>query len=328
MELQIEAFFFDANKDYLPYYKKFNINIDKEEPITNILPLIKEQSAEFNYNPTKEYFRVNSKIVGADIKVEEVVDRFGQELKIEPLLEYRANSSLLIDDSNFYKNLEPLKPFCNKEDLEFYESLYPIFFGSETFYFNKNYIGDSVIILAEHLINKDNSKEEEILEIITQEDGLWDGEYENNMFKDIDYSQTFESLKKRASNPPKNRVSSLFARSYKEVPLLDEYGVGVYGSYQFENRVRELGFNTISYEAREKKCGISLLDTNEKMALLKAGRVLSSAFDNGADILVVEDSKVLKYFKDNIGKIEKVLNRELPLNLYSLSDLQKLKEAA
>jgi succinate dehydrogenase/fumarate reductase-like Fe-S protein len=328
MELNLEVFFFKAGRDYLPYFKKFKVSVEPTSSVVDILSAIKALDRDFNYPLDRTFFRINGLVVDKSVTVEDVVKRFGKDLKIEPLSSYRAKDSLVIDDSNFHQNFEPLKRFCDIEDIEYYNELYGLFFASESFNFNKEYIGDAVIILADRLINKNMDSEDEILKIITQENGLWDGEYENNMFKEVDYTSTFDSLKEKASNPPKNSVFCLLPKAYRDVKIPQEFGVALYGTSQFKDRVKELGFKIINFEAESKKCGISMLESNEKMALLKAGRILSSAFDSGADILVIEDKKVLDYFKNNFKKIEKLLNRELNMNLYSIEQLSKIELAA
>ena len=320
MELNLEVFFFNAKTDYLPYYKDFKINIDENEPIKTLLEEIKKQNRNFNYPDNNLWLRVNSKVLNQDTKISAIVKKFGTNLVIEPAFAYRSKDCLILDDSDFYNNYKKFEHLCDEEDKNYYNSLYGLHYASETLNYNKNYIGDSALIFAFYLIRKDDSNRDEVLSIISQENGLWDAEFENNMFDEtIDYTSLFNLLKQEAGPvEDNNKVCSLFTRKYKDRKLTDdEIGVAYYGKNP-DIKLKE-NQKFINFEYQNKKCGKDLLDTNEKMALFKAGRVLSDAFDSGADILVVEKDDVLDYFKSNIGKIERVINRELPINLVSKS---------
>ena len=331
MKLQTRAFFFNAQTDYLPYYKNFKIDINKDEPLKSILSKIKEQNRFFNYpeDEKKLYFRVNSLVTNGNISIKDVVNQVGEELTIEPTFAYRATNCLEINDDDFQESYKLLEPYCTEEDRKYYESLYGLHYASATFEYNKSYIGDAILILAAHLIYNKNPHLDDILKAISGENGLWDAEYEDNMLIPEDYSGTFKLLKDLAI-PPKdtNRVSSFGARSYKDRDLSnqDEIGVAFYYANRFNNEVYELsdeikqkGYKEVKFEHSHKSCGIALLDTNEKMALTKAARVLADAYDSGADILVAK-KEYIDYFKENIGKIEKVANRDILINLANVEE--------
>ena len=330
MKLQTRVFFFNANTDYLPYYKNFKIELDENEPISNILPLIKERNNFFNYPNNKLFFRVNSLVTDGNIKVKDVVEKLGNEITIEPISKYRATNCLIINDEDFEDSYKLLEEFCTDEDRKYYESLYGVHYASSTFEYNKKYIGDAILILAAHLIYNKNPNIDTILERISIDNGLWDAEYEDNLLIPQDYSGTIKLLKELALPPKdKNRVSSFGARKYKDRDLsnCDEIGVAFYyGSrdvnelYELSDEIKSKGYKEIKFEHSHKSCGLALLDTNEKLALFKAARVLADAYDSGADILAAKN-KYIEYFKKNIGKIEKVANRDIPINLQDVDNL-------
>ena len=47
INLQVRAFFFNSNTDYLPYYKNFNISIDKDATLFDVLSKIKAKNSDF-----------------------------------------------------------------------------------------------------------------------------------------------------------------------------------------------------------------------------------------------------------------------------------------
>jgi succinate dehydrogenase/fumarate reductase-like Fe-S protein len=329
MKLNLRVFFFNAKTDYLPYYKNFKINIADDEPLKNILPKIKEQNIFFNYPQENLSFRVNSLVTDGRVKVKDVVKELGKELLIEPTSSYHASNCLILNDDDFYESYKLLEEFCNEDDKIFYQSLHAEHYASATFEYNKKYIGDAVIILASRLIYNKNPHREEILKAISCPNGLWDAEFEDNMLIPQDYSGTFNLLRD-LSIPPKdkNRVSDLGTRYYKEQDLsnLEEVGVAFYYGnrfakerYELSNEVKEKGYFEVKFNHSHKSCGINIADFNEELALIKAGRVLSDAYDSGAVILVA-NKDYINYFKRNYGKIEKVINRELRINLVDIDN--------
>ena len=329
MKLDLRVFFFNAKTDYLPYYKNFKIKIDEDEPIVNILPKIKEQNRFFNYpdDEKKLYFRVNSLVTDGKVSVKDVVNKLGKELIIEPVSKYHAKDCLIMHDEDFEESYKLLEPYCSKEDRVYYESLYGQHYASGTFEYNKKYIGDAIIILAAHLIYNKSPHREEILAAICYDNGLWDAEFEDNMLIPQDYKPTFKLLRD-LSIPPRdtNKVSDIGTRYYKERDLsnYDEIGVAFYyGSreckevFELSDEAKEKGYKEVKFEHSHKSCGIRIKDVNEEFALRKAGRVLADAYDNGAGILV-STKNYIDYFRINLGKIEKVVNREIPINLVDI----------
>ena len=329
MKLNLRVFIFNAKTDYLPYYKNFKINIDESEPLLNVLPIIKEQNFFFNYPEDRLYFRVNSLVTDGKVSIKEVVEKCGKELTIEPISKYRSVDSLIINDSDFEEGYKLLEPYCEEEDRRYYDSLYGLNYASSTFEYNKQYIGDAVLLLAAHLIYNKNPNQDAILEAIGRDNGLWDAEWEDNMLIPQDYSGTFKLLKD-LSIPPRdcNKIGDFSIRVYKDRDLSDNEEVGIafyYGSrnnkeiYELSDEVKEKGYKEVNFEHSHKSCGMSLQENNEELAFKKAGKVLADAYDSGAGILVAE-KKYIDYFKRNIGKIEKVVNRDILINLIDIDN--------
>jgi hypothetical protein len=330
MKLHTRVFFFNSKTDYLPYYKNFDFGIDENSQIKSILPLIKEQNRNFNYPEQNLYFRVNGLVTNGEVSIKEIVAKLGDEITIEPVSTYRSKDSLIINDDDFYESFKILEPYCSEDDREYYQGLYGLHYASATFEYNKQYIGDAILILASRLIFNKHIKKDEILEAISCDNGLWDAEYEDNMFIPTDYYGTFNLLKNIAkAKKDINRVSSLFTRKYKAQDLSSSeaidvafyYGLNNSEIYQLPQSTIDKGYKEIEFSHSNKSCGIDLLKTNEELALRKAARVLADAYDSGAEILLA-DKKYIDYFKSNIGKIEKVANREILINLEDIDNFE------
>jgi len=198
LNLNIRAFFFNSATDYLPYYKNFALKMNKDATLLDVLHQIKERNPDFSFPNKNIIFRVNNLVTTADTKVKEIVDEMGTELQIDPASSYRSTNGLILNDDDFMKSFELLAPFATKEDREFYESLYPLHYASESSLYNKEYIGDAILVLADRMIQNNSEHQKEILEAISDEfNGIRCCEYENNLFKGEDYSQSIEQLKSR-----------------------------------------------------------------------------------------------------------------------------------
>jgi len=328
MILNLKVFFFDAKRDYLPYYKTFNIDIDTNSSLNTLLSKIKERDRDFDYPKERAYLRLNSLVTSSSVSVKKLVDKLGSNLTIEPISKYRCVNDLIINDSNFYENLKKLEKFCSQEDIEYYNRLYGVFYASGTFEYNKEYIGDAALILASRLIYNKHPKRDEILDIISQDNGLWDAEWENNLFEEIDYKSTFELLKKLAK-PKKdiNRVNGLFVRKYKDINIKNDEQIGIafyYGEeskelWELSSGAINKGYVNINYSHANKSCGVNLLTTNEELALKKAARVLLDAYDSGATLLLC-DKIYSDYFRKNIGKIERISRRNILMNIQDINE--------
>jgi hypothetical protein len=347
IELKIRAFFFNAKTDYLPYYKNFSFMIDTTEDILlkDILPMIKEQNPDFSYPEKELIFRVNNLVVTGYEKLSTVIDRLGVELTIDPVLKYRSDNGLIINNHDFMHQFRRiLGHYASKEDLEFYLRLYPVHYASETFNYNKEYIGDAILILANKMISDGNPNYIEILDAINDEfDGISCCEYENNLFKDVDYSKDIDNLKAMIPNKKKisiidsliNKISARKEQRSYDVDLFQPQNIALYvgdkSSAKLIEEIKELvessGSTFIEFDMATKKAGQSIIDTNPKIAYKKAGKMLLEAFDNGATVLAFAKDKDLEFFSSIHDEVESAVGRDINLNIVSLSKLKELTQA-
>ncbi|MBT8348472.1 MAG: hypothetical protein HKP62_03360, partial [Sulfurovum sp.] len=198
-KLEIRAFFFNAKTDYLPYYKNFNINADAESTAKELLIQIHEANENFSFPKQRLVMKINGLVVDAKQPVSELVQRFGTSLQIDPVNSYRSNDGLKINDSDFMKSFELLAPYASESDLKYYKTLYALHYASETENFDREYIGDAVLVLAHKMITEGSEHTEAILEAITSvHSGLFDCEYENNLFIAQDHTAAIDELKAMA----------------------------------------------------------------------------------------------------------------------------------
>ena len=342
LDITIKAFFFNAKTDYLPYYKNFSFSVEDETTLKEILAMIKEQNSLFAYPDEDLIFRVNNLVVTGEEKISEVVAKLGTELKIDPALEYRSDNGLIINNHDFMHQYRRVfkRHDTSKEDLAYYITLYPLHYASETFNYNREYIGDAILILADKMIKDGHHNIEDILHDINDEfNGINACEYENNLFDGVDHTQTIKNLKKMVNNPKRSlsltdkmKLTCLNKmRTPIEVEELEGKNISLYMgdknsnklSSEIEQSISSIG-KLIPFDMSTKRAGQSLMQNYPSIAHQKAGKMMLQAFDNGAEVMVFSKDEDLALFQKNLPLIEKAIGRKIGLALISLSKFNAL----
>jgi len=344
LKLTIRAFFFNAQTDYLPYYKNFSFKVEADKSVLDILNMIKEKNLNFSFPENNNILKINELIVTADEKISNITEKLGLELQIDPALTYRSNNGLVMNDSDFMQSFEILSAFTNEEDKAYYESLYPLHYASASFEYNHEYIGDAVLVLASRLIEQQPENEYEILETINDEfNGIAYCEYENNLFNGQDYSQTINELKSKVSTKTKASLISKLCnlaikkRVYRlENNKMNERKIALYvGDREsselinsVKDEVNERGAKFINFPMSTRVAGQSVVDSNPELAHQKAGKMLLDALDNGADTLLFAKDEDLAIFSSIIVKCERAVGRPIGLQLIALNALNMSSKKA
>ncbi len=342
-KLEIRAFFFNAKTDYLPYYKNFDIKVNDDATAKDVLVKIQEENENFSFPKQKLVMKINGLVVDAKQSVSSLVERLGTSLQIDPVNSYRSNDGLKINDNDFMESFELLAPYASESDLKYYKTLYALHYASETENFDREYIGDAVLVLAHKMITEGSEHREAILEAITSvNSGLFDCEYENNLFNAQDHTAAIDELKAMAKpEEGPSLCAQLIARfskkEEKEVEVvvpkravetienLEEKQVAHYHGLashdEMHKLIAQMEMKGVHFSRAGKLSGLSLLEDNKELALKKAGAILLDAYDRGAEVLIVEDVDVLDMFKKNYSAIEKTIGRKIiGLELISAND--------
>jgi len=346
-KLQVKAFFFNAKTDYLPYYKYFNLTLADEAIAKDILIAISKQNWDFSYPQLNLVFKINNLVVEENISVANIIKKLGTELTIDPVNSYRSTNGLIINNDDFMKSFELLAPFASEANKAHYKTLYALHYASETEKFDREYIGDAVLILAHKMISEGNENKEEILTAITSaHSGLLDCEYENNLFNAQDHTSAIDELKTMVSYNRDDEHPSLLdmikgrfnikkieqpteipKKETKTIENIAQKQIAYYsGTSQEESNVisqiiLDIGTKEVLLTRANKLSGQTLIENNKTLAFKKAGATLLDAFDAGAEILVVKDVNTLDMFNTHHKAIEKTLGREIiGLELLSSED--------
>ena len=120
----IKAFRFNAETDYLPYYKKYEMEVGKDELILDLLNRIKwEHDGSFSYRRSCRHgicgacaIKVNGKsTLACKQNAMDLVELFGDELVLEPQSQKRAVKDMIIDKGDFWEKHAAVKPFVEAD---------------------------------------------------------------------------------------------------------------------------------------------------------------------------------------------------------------------
>jgi len=129
--ITFNVFRFNAETDYLPHYKKIEMEVTSEEVVLDILNRIKwEVDGSFSYRRSCRHgicgacaIKVNGKgVLACKERMNDLIELFGTELTLEPLSIKRAVKDMIIDKEDFWKKHEQVKPYVIDEIDEHPES--------------------------------------------------------------------------------------------------------------------------------------------------------------------------------------------------------------
>jgi len=119
-KVTIKAFRFNADADYLPTYKEYEMEVGKDELILDLLNRIKwEHDGSFSYRRSCRHgicgacgIKVNGKpVLSCKENAMELLDMFNNELVIEPLSKKRAIKDMIIDKGDFWDKHDSIHPY-------------------------------------------------------------------------------------------------------------------------------------------------------------------------------------------------------------------------
>ncbi|QKF78415.1 hypothetical protein [Arcobacter defluvii] len=342
MKLEISLFRFDKDSDYLPYYTKHFLKIENETSLLDILKTL-HKVEEFGFVDSIDFDLVlNGTYVKTSLNLEEIVGNFGKELTIEPISQRRVFKDLLIDETDFHQKIEIFKDFIDDEDVMNYSNLKQYFYASNTLNYKSDYIGDSTLILAYNLIQKNPKAKNYILQILSEiECG---GEYhtclrdrifnfnpliEEKIHTVLSELGLFEDLNKQNFKGNKTLILDFgnFANHFEIVHDFKDFNIAYYPSKN-PNQTLEmfdrLKANILKLDSMKLDLAKNTFNKNPQITYFVASTILLDAFDNNADFLVVDNEEDFYIFDYNRKEIEKLCGREILIPIIHKNELQKL----
>ena len=119
-KVNFKVFRFNADKDYLPYYEDYDMEVTSEEVVLDILNRIKwDHDGSFSYRRSCRHgicgacaIKVNGRsTLACKESMNDMIDTFGTDLVIEPLSKKRAVKDMIIDKADFWEKHEAVTPY-------------------------------------------------------------------------------------------------------------------------------------------------------------------------------------------------------------------------
>ncbi|QKF82653.1 DUF5644 domain-containing protein [Halarcobacter ebronensis] len=343
MKLEISLFRFDYKSDYLPYYTKNFIKIKNEKTLQEILNTINDE-APFEYRNTDHFLLVvNGYYTTTATTISDLVEDFGTDLTIEPISIRRAHTDLCINDADFQERLKVLAEFIDEEDIKKYNEYKIYFYASNTINYEYDYIGDAILLLAYDLIQKDNSKEKDILEALKEYEcgAQFHTNLKNRVFNfDNEVENKIETIREKLKLIKPIKEQNLFLDKKNSIDFgtfEDDYKIkhnfedfnlayfsGLEKDVQTLQLLESLNAKIIDTPSMHTDLALQTFHVNSDFSIKLASTVMLDAFDNSADLLVVDCENLFYLFDSNRKAMQKVSGREIILPVIHKNELQKL----
>lgn len=339
MRLEISLFRFDYKSDYLPYYTKHFIKVDKQKNLLDILNTINEKEP-FSYEKNEcSEIVVNKQFLDCSISCEELVKNFGKDLIIEPISIRRSCSDFIINDDDFKSKLELFTPYLTEDNKQKYLDYKKYFYASNTLGFEKDYIGDAALLFAYDLIKEDKSVEKEILKII--EEHMVGAQYhtslENRVYNlDSQITEKINAIREllkitkdeKDQNFAKNRINFPDLKDSCEIKHdFKDFNIAYYSSNRCEKTIEFLDkLKAFKINLKHKKDDLAkqTFHSNSQFTLRVASEILLEAFDGSADFVLVDNENDFYIFDNYQKEMENLCGREIKIPIIHISELQLL----
>lgn len=347
-KVNIELFRFNAQTDYLPYYKKYTLTFDANTRINDLLSMINDQEA-FGYKENGN-LKVNHLYINAKEKVQTLVEQCGTDLRFDPISEFRAKKDLLIDNSDFVEKLGLLAQYLSAEEMVSYRQRTElIYYASNTLKHHRDYIGDHVLFIAAELLDKHFEWRNALMELVTDADnGVWFHTSLEHRLLDASVEAKIQKvcyLAERFIQPSSKlakKVNTLLCSADKvEDEHQDSVGIqkvtqgfegfriaAYHGVKQsaLEQLIVHSGASAVKLASSKDDLAAGSVYGNEAFSLKIASEVLLEAKDADADFVLVKNESMKSFFDQKQKKMEKLSGRDIGVSIISQSQFVQLLE--
>lgn len=169
-KLALSVFRFDATTDFLPYYKKHFITVDRTKSVNDLLAQIQAEDGSFGYS-TDEYaaIKINGKALFTNVSLDGIINAMGKTLTLEPLSTKRVTKDMIINDDDFYQKFALLYGYVDATDKALFQNYLIYHYASSVLEFEEDYLGDAFFAFAYDMIQKYPEHKSAILEIVANE---------------------------------------------------------------------------------------------------------------------------------------------------------------
>lgn len=326
----IELFRFNHKTDYLPYYRKYELKYTNEDKVIDLLNKINEKE-NFNYDGVEEYgVKINNLFIDVEQLVSDVRSKTTDTFIIEPVSIYRVMNDFSLNNDDFYSKLNILSDYLSEEQKQSYSSLQLEYYASNTLNFNKEYLGDHVMVAASDIISKNPELKNEILNIIDdKENGIkYHTSSEKRVFKDNSENLAkIRSLLQEVTKLEEGENADEIVTVDKISQEFVDFNIAVYdknNTSTLEDIVKSSKAKYIDIESKNDDMAFTSLEADKNFTYKIAGKVLLDALDNNADFIVLNCSKCFELFDAKQKEISCVVGRDINLPVVNVSQFNDM----
>lgn len=324
MQSQIEIFKFNPTTDYLPYFKKYFLEIDTNWTVLELLHTLVKIEYFAILESEKFCVKINDLFVEAKTKLAVFDDL--KFLKIEPVSEYFCSQDLIIDTKNFWQQFAIFENYETHDNLrKLYNEKFLEYFASNTLNFNKNYIGEAALFCIHHLIFEKNMSHNLFSDVVfDSENGmLMHTCLKNQIVTSSENSQVFDDLL-RIFYPSKtlNLKKIEFVFDEKITQNFENFNIAFYFLHTNRAIFKNLKCNKI--ELATKNLNLAFYSENADFLLEMASVLLLEAVDKNCDFLVVDDDFLFDLLDLKQSQIETFAKREIKLPILKIDEFAKI----
>lgn len=344
----IELFRFNAQTDYLPYYQKYTLNYSENDTVNDLLRQMNEIE-RFGFDDNCNV-KVNDLYINSSELVGDIVSIVGNEIRIDSISELRAGKDLKIDRSDFLQKLSLIDNYLEAEDnIAYRKSTELAYYASNTLNYNRDYIGDHVLIIAADLIEKDFSLRNELMELlINTENGIWyhtslenrmldtkvEEKIQRLMYLCLEYIKPKSALAKKVASICKKSAREDFEEANTATPsrvaqLFTGFNIASYEGVSESNLqalINDAQALHVKIPSAKEDLAVASALCDENFSFKIAGDILMQAKDNNADFVLVKNEKTKEFFDKNQSKMEKLTGRDLGMGIVSQDQFVQLLE--
>ncbi|WP_373070812.1 DUF5644 domain-containing protein [Sulfurimonas sp.] len=351
-KLNIEVYKFNHKQDYLPYYKQYTIKFKEDDTVEDLLDAINSLE-KIGYEKSCNV-SINKLFVNSRESIENVINKLGKDLKIEPISKFRAKNDLIIDKNDYLGKLNRFNQFLKEDELLKYEKeLELLYYSSNSINYNRDYIGDHSLLIAYDIIKNKPEYKKAILNILSDENnGIYNytsskkrmfnyddsvdekveylfelvGEHTKPLLAQNKYLSSFfnklmkkdESVSKEESNTQKNVDIKQYFENFNIAYYADDQDLNI------EKYIIDSKATFIKTDMQHEQMPKRNFTQNTKLLRAIAADILLDAKDNNADFLIVKDEQLISLFDKDQDKLASISGREIDMIIISFSQFLML----
>ncbi|NLC27168.1 MAG: DUF5644 domain-containing protein [Campylobacteraceae bacterium] len=349
----LTIFRFDAKTDYLPHYKKQSISIDTKKPLKALLKAA--VSSRSLAKLPKFGVKINGLAISLDVPLNQIYEKFGEELTILPLSTKRSVEDLFIDTKDFYERFDLLAPYVKEVDLDYFESLILLHYASPVLSYERDVFGTAFYFFAAKMIEKYPKFEKQIADIASDEKKgvnfhLPLDPYLFNSPKSIEeeiaalrssiekyFPKRIDKLLEEKEISFGASLESILNVSFKDIPKalatlspkhsFGDFKAGIYlGSHESlsdfsKSIVAFTNLNASALFRSRHNDGGAIYPYDSNLACRMSGDILLEALDGGCDFLLLEDKKALAMLDAKQKSCAKAVGRGINLPVLTMEEL-------